>query len=309
MRLADAIKSTKEAWNTKDILEFLWIDMLNDYNKKYYSEKIERLPKWEYFISDLDWTFFRWTLQKEAVSLFIKYVVSKELYNINTDNYYEFLKDLEYFNKLEKQAFNKEINFWEYLNAGIFLLLKHKDLVNWEDFLTFIKYHFSSKEKIKPFRFSMKKMKEVLDSGKIFLFISWAPDFIFDIYLELLKDYIVKNIWKSESNNVYWFWTNIWWTCNYFCPMWWSQNKTDFINILKNKKIITKTIWGMWDTSWDFGISASLDKWNDFFFVNPEKKVLERFDELKTDWINYKMIIERKDLICEINKENIKFLM
>ena len=101
MRLADAIKSTKEAWNTKDILEFLWIDMLNDYNKKYYSEKIERLPKWEYFISDLDWTFFRWTLQKEAVSLFIKYVVSKELYNINTDNYYEFLKDLEYFNKLE----------------------------------------------------------------------------------------------------------------------------------------------------------------------------------------------------------------
>ena len=91
--------------------------------------------------------------------------------------------------------------------------------------------------------------------------------------------------------------------------MWWSQNKTDFINILKNKKIITKTIWGMWDTSWDFGISASLDKWNDFFFVNPEKKVLERFDELKTDWINYKMIIERKDLICEINKENIKFLM
>ena len=309
MRLEDAIKSTKEAWNTKDILEFLWINMLDNYNKKYYSEKIERLPNWEYFISDLDWTFFRWTLQKEAVSLFIKYVVSKELYNINTDNYYEFLKDLEYFNKLEKQAFNKEINFWEYLNAGIFLLLKHKDLVNWEDFLTFIKYHFSSKEKIKPFRFSMKKMKEVLDSGKIFLFISWAPDFIFDIYLELLKDYIVKNIWKSESNNVYWFWTNIWWTCNYFCPMWWSQNKTDFINILKNKKIITKTIWGMWDTSWDFGISASLDKWNDFFFVNPEKKVLERFDELKTDWINYKMIIERKDLICEINKENIKFLM
>ncbi|RAL56597.1 hypothetical protein BLD25_02960 [Candidatus Gracilibacteria bacterium GN02-872] len=309
MRLADAIKSTKEAGNTKDILEFLGIDMLNDYNKKYYSEKIERLPKGEYFISDLDGTFFRGTLQKEAVSLFIKYVVSKELYNINTDNYYEFLKDLEYFNKLEKQAFNKEINFGEYLNAGIFLLLKHKDLVNWEDFLTFIKYHFSSKEKIKPFRFSMKKMKEVLDSGKIFLFISGAPDFIFDIYLELLKDYIVKNIGKSESNNVYGFGTNIGGTCNYFCPMWGSQNKTDFINILKNKKIITKTIGGMGDTSGDFGISASLDKGNDFFFVNPEKKVLERFDELKTDGINYKMIIERKDLICEINKENIKFLM
>ena len=195
MRLEDAIKSTKEAWNTKDILEFLWINMLDNYNKKYYSEKIEKLPKWEYFISDLDWTFFRWTLQKEAVSLFIKYVVSKELYNINTDNYYEFLKDLEYFNKLEKQAFNKEINFWEYLNAGIFLLLKHKDLVNWEDFLTFIKYHFSSKEKIKPFRFSMAKMKEVLDSGKIFLFISWAPDFIFDIYLEIL------NSFQDKQNN------------------------------------------------------------------------------------------------------------
>lgn len=309
MRLEEAIKLTKKEWNKKDILEILWVCMLDDYWKNYYTEKIEKLPKWEYFISDLDWTFFRWTLQKEAVSLFIKFVVSKEYYNINPEKYFEFLKDLEYFNKLEKQAHNKEIAFFEYLNAGIYLLLKHKNLVSWEDFLNYIRYSFSSKEKIKPFRFSIAKMKEVLDSGKNFLFVSWAPDFIFEIYLELLKNYIIKNIWKSESNNIYGFGTNICEKWEYFAPLWWASNKTNFINILKNKKIITKTIWWMWDTWSDFGISAALDKWNKFFFINPERKVIEKFDELKSEKIDYKIIIERKDLICEIEKDSFKFLM
>ena len=308
MRLEDAINMTKQTWNTKDILEILWVCMVDDYWKDYYKKKIEMLPKSEYFISDLDWTFFRGTLQKEACSLFIKFVVSKRYYDINPEEYYEFLKDLEYFNKLEKAAHNKEIVFWEYLNAWIFLLLKHRKLVDWNDFLNFIRVHFSSKEKIKPFRFSMAKMKEVIDSGKNFLFVSGAPDFIFDIYLELLKKYIVKNIWKSASNNIYWFWTNICEKWEYFAPLWGNSNKTNFINLLKEKNIITKTLWWMWDTWSDFGISAALDKGNDFFFINPERKVIEKFEELKTDWINYKMILERKDLICEFDKNDVKIL-
>ena len=99
MRLEDAINMTKQTWNTKDILEILWVCMVDDYWKDYYKKKIEMLPKSEYFISDLDWTFFRGTLQKEACSLFIKFVVSKRYYDINPEEYYEFLKDLEYFNK------------------------------------------------------------------------------------------------------------------------------------------------------------------------------------------------------------------
>lgn len=308
MRLEDAVSQTKQIWNTKDILEILWIEMIENYNTNYYNEKIDKLPKWEYFISDLDWTFFRWSLQKEAVSLFIKFVVSKSYYNINPEKFFEFIKDLEYFNKLEKQAHNKEINFWDYLNAGIYLLLKHKDLINWNDFLDFIKVSFSEKEKIKPFKFSMQKLKEVLDSGKIFLFVSGAPDFIFEIYLELLKNYIVKNIWKSAWNNIFWISTNIDKNWRFFTPLWWRTHKTTLIKILREKWIITRTLWGMWDTGGDFGISDALDSKNNFYFINPERKVLEKFEELKTENIDFKMIIERKDLICEINRENIKFL-
>lgn len=308
MRLKNAVLQTKKEGNTKDILEILGIEMIENYDTDYYNERIEKLPKWEYFISDLDWTFFRWSLQKEAVSLFIKFVVSKSYYNINPEKFFEFIKDLEYFNFLEKQAQNKEINFSDYLNAGIFLLLKHKNLIEWNDFLNFIKSSFSEKEKVKPFRFSMWKLKEVLDSGKNFLFVSGAPDFIFEIYMELLKNYIVKNVWISASNNIFWISSNFDKNMKFFTPLWWRKHKETFINILREKNIITKTIWWMWDTWWDFGISDALDKQNEFFFVNPERKVLERFEELKTENIDFKMIIERKDFIWEIDRKSVKFL-
>lgn len=308
MRLENAVLQTKKEGNTKDILEILGIEMIENYDTDYYNERIEKLPKWEYFISDLDWTFFRWSLQKEAVSLFIKFVVSKSYYNINPEKFFEFIKDLEYFNFLEKQAQNKEINFSDYLNAGIFLLLKHKSLIEWNDFLNFIKSSFSEKEKVKPFRFSMWKLKEVLDSGKNFLFVSGAPDFIFEIYMELLKNYIVKNVWISASNNIFWISSNFDKNMKFFTPLWWRKHKETFINILREKNIITKTIWWMWDTWWDFGISDALDKQNEFFFVNPERKVLERFEELKTENIDFKMIIERKDFIWEIDRKSVKFL-
>lgn len=308
MRLENAVLQTKKEGNTKDILEILGIEMIENYDTDYYNERIEKLPKWEYFISDLDWTFFRWSLQKEAVSLFIKFVVSKSYYSINPEKFFEFIKDLEYFNFLEKQAQNKEINFSDYLNAGIFLLLKHKSLIEWNDFLNFIKSSFSEKEKVKPFRFSMWKLKEVLDSGKNFLFVSGAPDFIFEIYMELLKNYIVKNVWISASNNIFWISSNFDKNMKFFTPLWWRKHKETFINILREKNIITKTIWWMWDTWWDFGISDALDKQNEFFFVNPERKVLERFEELKTENIDFKMIIERKDFIWEIDRKSVKFL-
>ena len=310
MRLEQAMFITKEDWNTLDILEILGIKLSQDYeNLDYYKDKIKSLPTWEYFISDLDWTFFRWMLQKEAVSLFIKFVVSREFYNTNPEEFFDFIKDLDYFNKLEKQALNKENSYSDYLNAGIFLLLKHKNLVDWEDFLIFIRSHFKSKEKIKPFRFSINKMKEVLENGKIFLFVSGAPDFIFEIYLELLKVYLEKNIWEQKSKNIFWLSTNITWNGNFCAPMWWRDNKIKLINLLKDKKIITKTIWWMWDTWADFWISASLDKWNNFYFINPEKKVIQKFDELKVDWIKYKMIFERKDLVCEFDRESVKFVL
>jgi len=309
MILENALIQLKNKWNTKDILEILWIKFSNDYfNHNYYNEKLDLLPKWDYFISDLDWTFFRWTLQKEAVTLFIKFVRKQDYLDLDFDKYQCFLKDVKFFNDLEKQAYNKEIEYFEYLNAGIYLLLRHRELIDWEDYLMFIKNSFKSKEQINPFRFSINKMKEVLENGNNFIFVSWAPNFIFEIYINLLKKYITKNLWEKYAQNVYWFWSFLYIDKLEYVPLWWKDNKNDFINLLKNKWIIINSVWWMWDTCSDFWISYSLNKNKDFYFVNPEKKVIDQFDELFIKGINYHMIIERKNLIIEIKKEDIKFI-
>ena len=143
MILEKALIELKNKWNTKDILEILWIKFnYNYFNHNYYYNKLDLLPKWDYFISDLDGTFFRWTLQKEAVTLFIKFVRKQDYLDLDFDKYQCFLKDVKFFNDLEKQAFNKEIEYFEYLNAGIYLLLRHRELIDWDDYLIFIKNSF-----------------------------------------------------------------------------------------------------------------------------------------------------------------------
>lgn len=309
MKLEEVLEVLKQKTNDKDILEHLWIKFRTDYlEQEYYSQKILSMHRGDYFVSDLDWTFFRGVLQKEAFTIFVKFVKKHNYLDLNIDDYYLFLKDLEFFNKLEKKAYNKEIEFFEYLNAWIYLLLKHKNLVDWQWYLNFMKYSFRLKEKINPFRFSFAKMKEVLLSGGNFVFVSGAPNFVFDIYLELLKEYIWKNIGESYANNVFWFWSNVFLELNWYTPLWGRDHKKDFINILRERRIINKTIWGMWDTASDFGISYALDLWNKFYFVNPEKKVVDNIEKFKIENIDYELIIERKDLIFKIKKEDINLV-
>lgn len=309
MHLEKALIEFKKPANKKDILEILWVSFRDDYeNQKYYIEKINKLPKGNYFFSDLDWTFFRWVLQKEAFTLFVKYVKKQDYLGMDLEDYYNFLKDLKYFNELEKSAYNKQIEYFEYLNAWIYLMLKHKHLVNWDGFLNYIRNSFQVREKVNPFRFSFQKIQEVLEAGDNFVFISWAPSFIFDIYLEWVRWYVAKNIGQSFSNSIYGFGSYVDLQAFQFTPLWGKHHKSNFIDILKEKNIIQKTLWAMGDTSSDFGLSYGLDNGNDFYFVNPEKKVIDSFEEFKQDGINYHLIIERKDLICELKKEDIRFL-
>lgn len=309
MNLKKAIQTIKSKDDDRDILELLGIEYQKNYDSHYYREKIEKMPRGDYFISDLDGTFFRWVLQKEAFSLFVKFVLNKNTYDIKPDAYYEFMKDLAYFRELEKKAHNKKIPYFEYLNAGIFLMLRHKDLVNWKEFLAFTYYNFDTREKIKPFRFSLQKMEEVLKSGKNFLFVSGAPNFIFDIYLELLKKFVWKNIWESYANNIFGFWSHIDVKNYHFHALWGKENKKEFISSLYEKNIIHSTIGWMGDTSSDFWISYCLSPGNDFYFVNPERKVIEKYDELVHEWVSYHIIIERKDLICELEKKSIHIIL
>jgi len=309
MELEKAMEMLNDKNNKLDILEILGIKFQEDYlSEKYYTDKLNQLPKGEYFLSDLDGTFFRWVLQKEAISLFVKFVKKQNFLEYELSDYTEFLKDLKYFDILEKQAYNKEVPFFEYLHAGIYLLIKHRWLVNWQDYKKYLKNSFILKEKITPYRFSFEKLKEVIDSWKNFLFISWAPNFIFDIYLDILKEYVEKHISPSAANNIYWVWTKINIENFTLTPLWWPHHKSNFIDILKDKNILTSAIWWMGDTCSDFWISYKLDPGSDFYFVNPDKRVITWYDDkIQTD-INYHLIFERKDLIYEMKKEDITLL-
>jgi hypothetical protein len=61
----------------------------------------------------------------------------------------------------------------------------------------------------------------------------------------------------------------------------------------------------MGDTASDFWISFHLDKNKNFYFVNPDKKVIKVYDDQVIEWVNYHLMFERKDLIFEMKKQDI----
>jgi len=307
MLLKEALEIYKNTEWKIDILETLWINIKNDYLKEnFYIERIKKLPKWKYFLSDLDWTFFRWTLIKEAFTVFAKYLRSLDIEKINVEQYKEFLDDFKLFKDLEKLAYNKQINYAEYLNAGLFLIYKHHKQVDWKDFLAYLKDYFYRHQKVNPFRFSLDKMKEVLDSNAYFLFISWGSNFVFDIYLELLKQYIWELYWKEHASRIYGFCAYADLEENYVYNLYASHQKFDFISKLKEFDIFDEIIGWMWDTTWDYWISNHLDEWKDFYFINPVYSVITNHDKNKKEWVKYHFINERKDLIFEYDLNNFK---
>lgn len=309
MLLEEAIKIHQNHKGKTDILELLWIEIEEDFSREtYYTNKLKLLKNKKIFISDLDWTFFRWTMTKEIFSIFFKFVKSKDITTLETSKVKEFLDDNLYFNNLEKKAYNKQIKYSEYINAWTFLLFKYRDLVNWQEFLIFLKNSFIKKQKVNPFRFSLAKMKEILKKWDDFVFVSWAPHFALEIYIDLLKIFIKDETWFDYSDNIEGFWTYFWLNNSHCIPLFSKIHKTNFVNYLKNTSEIKKIIWWMGDTIADYWISLNLDDDSIFYFVNPEISVVLDFNKHKKEWINYKFIIERKNLIFEMQTDNINIL-
>ena len=309
MLLKEALEIHKKSKWKIDILETLWIEIKNDYLKEeFYKNKISKLPRGKYFLSDLDWTFFRWTLIKEAFSLFAKYLKNQNIDNINLERYKSFLDDYKLFKQIEKDAYNKKISYTDYLNSGLFIINKYYNLVNWEEFLLYLKEYFHLKEKVNPFRFSFQKMKEILEDWNQFLFISWASSFVFEIYLELLKKYIWKNIWEKYIEQIHWISSFVNLEKKYIYNMWNMEGKFEFIHELKKQDFLQEIIGWMWDTLSDYWISNHLPDNSNFYFMNPAYTAITEYNKLAKPEINFHFIIERKDLIFEYDIDDIKIL-
>jgi len=309
MLLKEALEIHKKSKWKIDILETLWTEIKNNYlEEDFYKNKIRKLPKWKYFLSDLDWTFFRWTLIKEAFSLFTKFLRDQNISNIDLEKYKEFLDDFKLFKQIEKKAYNKNIDFNDYLTAGLFIINKYQSLIVWEDYILELNSFFHQKQKVNPFRFSIKKMSEILKSKNHFLFISWASSFVFEIYLDLLKKYIWENIWEEYVKQIHWISSFVDFENKNVYNMWNMNWKFQFIKELKKQDFLTEIIGWMWDTSSDYWISNHLPENSDFYFINPAYWVISKFQELAKKDINYHFITERKDLIFEYDIDKIKIL-
>jgi len=306
MLLREAIKIHKNSLNKIDILETLWIEIKNNYlEEDYYKKKIKNIPKWDYFISDLDGTFFRGMLLKEAFTIFIKYVKNYDIRQMDKNKFKEFLDDYLEFVEIERDACNKKIAYYDYIDAWLFIIYKYNDLIKFDNFIEHLKISFHRKDKINPFRFSIKILKETILSWNNFLFISWASNFVFNIYLDLLKKDISEELWEEYSNKIYWISTFADFKNKKVYDCWSANWKNKLINDLKEKWIIDKINWWMWDTTSDFWISNNLEKDSDFFFINPAKSVITDFDKYNTNNVNYHFITEKKDLIFEFEKSKI----
>lgn len=309
MKLAELLDLKNKKSDNKDVLEYSWIKIDGHFlEEDYYSDHFNKLPKANYFISDLDWTFFRWMLSKETFSLFIKYIRKQNFLDLDLNKYKEFVDDIFVFNELEIKAYNKEVKYSDYIDAWTFLLFKYKELVNRDLFLEFLKNSFKQKQKVNPYRFSMKKLIEVLDNWDNFLFVSGAPSFTLNIYLKLLKDYITNEFGIDCEDRIFWYWSYINPKLKHSVLMFWYNHKDKFIKHLKEEKIINKVIWWMWDSKADFWISNNIDDWYNFYFVNPDAWVVNNFKDLENQKINYEIIFERKDLIFKTDLDNIKVI-
>lgn len=306
MKLSEAIKIHSQQAGKTDILDLVPIEIREDFlSDTYYSDFVEQLPKWNYFLSDLDGTFFRGMLSQETFSLFSKYIKKRNLLSYDLSELNDFLEDNKYFDMLEKQAYNKEIDFKLYINAGTFLLFKHKHLIDWKKFLIYLENNFEKKEKVNPYRFSFQKMREVLLAGHNFLFISWAPSFALEIYLDWVKRYVARELWSTYADKIFAVGSFIDTRKDYSIPLFWAQHKKNFIHLLRKKNILISTVGWMWDTASDYGISQWLDNWNEFYFMNPEESVFKKYDLLHNTQVKHHFLMERKDLIIKLDRDNI----
>jgi len=70
------------------------------------------------------------------------------------------------------------------------VIVNYWKLVDWNMFLNHLRERFAIKNLVNPYLFSLSKLKQVVENGDYFMFVSGGSDFVFNIYLEELKKYL-----------------------------------------------------------------------------------------------------------------------
>ncbi len=306
MNLQEILNSNDFTSREKDILDYLDIEYTTDRQSfRKISEFVSNLPRGNYFVSDLDWTFFRGFLIQEAFNEFIKYVRNIDIRKLDTELYGQFIRDLGVFYQLKKQAFNKQISFQTYLDIWLFMIINYQNLVDWNMFLHHLKERFAIKNLVNPYLFSLQKLKEVVKKGDYFLFVSGGSDFVFNIYLEELKKYLRQQFGLNVNWNLFGISSIVDFEQRRSSCLWKKNCKDSFLKFLKSQRPDITLIWWMWDTNSDFGIAQNLDQ-KEFWFINPARNVFDQIEKFKD--IKFHFIFEDKDSIFEMPIRNIKLL-
>jgi len=264
-----------------------------DFN--YYFEKIDssNIKHWDKIIfCDIDWTIFRDSLYIE-IFLWIIEILSKyqEVSNILTKYHYSL-------NKWKNRQWWYDDFLWK-------TIILFKKSIKWLP----VKFFNEICEKIiqekskRTYVYSLNMLKLYQEKWFKVILISWSPDNIvswfakkhnFDLWLWSYYFTQAKNLslnlWikdrHTKSTQVL-TWDNILIAT--------SQSKETIVNYIKKKYNPSYTI-SLWDTNGDYNMLNMTDIW---YAINPSFELYERIKNNN----KIQVIIERKDLILELNSE------
>lgn len=256
---------------------------MNDFIKtNQFNESINKINKNDKIVfCDIDWTIYRNSLFLDLLYVFIEdWIVPKEK-----------IQKLE---ELKNAWKNRKNTYDDYVRYGVSEI--------YEKIITQIdrKYLIKASEKVvennwsQILTYTLNKLKELQKEGYKIIFISWSPIELVDVFT------------KKYGFDI-WFWTyskylENWMFNGEFDILASSKNKILLINYIKSL-INPPHVIALWDTNWDYDMLINSDQW---YAINPTNELYSKIQNEN----NINVIIERKDLILELDKNarnNINF--
>lgn len=242
-------------------------------NSFQFQREVANLNYWDKIIyCDIDWTIYR-------NSLFL------DLIDILINDWYVSQNKIQTYNKLKKQWKIRKINYEDFLKYTIVEIF--------EKILTKLPYNYIknvsntiiNSQWWHVFIYTFNKLKELQAQWYKVIFISGSPMLIVQAFARKFNFDVA--LWTFLSKN--WNW-NL--KIEYVLAN--SINKSNIISYINNN-INPSHIIAFGDTTWDFWMLEGANLW---YAINPTEWLYEKI-KLNENII---VIIERKDLILEINK-------
>lgn len=257
--------------------------MQNLINTRYFKNEISKLSLWDNIVfCDIDWTIYRNSLFLDLLELLIK-------------DWYVSQNKITKYNKYKNAWKNREMSYDDFLMYGVIEifenLIKSKKFEK-SEMIKYSNYIIKNNWKL-ILTYTMNELKRLQKIWYKIIFISWSPLEIVKLFVKMYDfDLWFWTYLVSDKNGIYTGERDVLAS---------TKNKIFLINYIK-QLISPNNVISFWDTNWDYDMIISWDYW---VAVNPSK---ELYSKIKNNE-NVLVVIERKDLILELKKEDRDYII